>query len=95
MTNVLSRDDVTVLSTDLPGEHRGDWWHIQVGDKYFIVSAVDLSSSMSGYRTSETMAFPADAAGEVTSWLEVGFVDRKDHEACIADLLESLSVGES
>ena len=89
----LTREDVKVLNNDNAGgpETRGAWWHIQIGDEYYIVSAADLGISFPGYRTSETMAFPADEKGEVTSWGEVAFVPYKSHEDCIADLIGELN----
>lgn len=89
----MNREDVKVLSENVPGTHRGHWWHIQIGEQYYIVSAVDLDFggfAISGYRDSETMAFPADEHGKVTSWGEVGFVPFKDHWACIDTLLGDL-----
>lgn len=90
----LTRSDVKVLSDNAnPAEARGRWWHIQIGEDFYIVSAADLGFAgvIPGYRTSETMAFPADANAEVTSWGEVAFVPYKDHEACITDLLGELN----
>ena len=86
----LTRDDVTILSTKVRGDHRGDWWHIRIDERFYIVSAVDLPVFLAGYRTSETMAFAADETGQVTSWSDLAMVERKDHWACIDQLLESL-----
>lgn len=93
----FTRNDVKVLNDNAGGrDARGRWWHIQIGEAFYIVSAVDLMAglSMPGYRDSETMAFPADESGEVTSWGEAAFVPYKDHEACIENLLESLNGSE-
>lgn len=91
---MLTRDDVTVLNTDLPN-WRGQAWHIQIGDRFYAVSAVDLDfpglASIPGHRDSETMAFRADNKGNVIEWGEIGFVPYKDHEACITDLLDYLN----
>lgn len=83
----LTRDDVTILNTNAPGRWRGDAWLIRIGEQHYVVSAVDLSVKIPGYRDSETMAFAADKSGEVTEWTELGFVPHKDHWACIDDLL--------
>ena len=88
----LTRDDVNVLNDNVPGL-RGTAWHIRIDDKYFIVSAVDLHFGgfvLSDYRDSETMAFPADAKGEVEDWCEEAMVPTKDHWACIDQLLSNL-----
>lgn len=91
---VLTRADVAVLNDNAGGPNsRGHWWHIQIGEDFYIVSAVDLGAAgvIPGYRTSETMAFPADAKAEVTSWGEVAFVPYKSHEDCITDLIGELN----
>ena len=90
----LTRADVKVLNDNAGGPaNRGHWWHIQIGEDYYIVSAVDLAHGglIPGYRDSETMAFPSDASGEVTGWGEVAFVPYKSHEDCITDLLGELN----
>lgn len=96
----LTRDDVKVLSADVPGEHRGVWWHIQIGETYYIISAVDLrpdgltavfdSFLGTGMRTSETMAFEADADAAIIDWSDLAMVPFKDHWACIDDLLDAI-----
>ena len=95
----LTREDVKVLSADVPGDHRGAWWHIQIGERYYIISAVDLmpagftglvdSFLGAGMRTSETMAFESNVDGAVVSWSDLAMVPFKDHWACIDDLLDS------
>jgi len=59
------------------------------GTEFVLVSAVDLDFAgieSFGYRTSETMVFPADGDGEVTNWGELGFVPYKSHAAALDDM---------
>lgn len=54
---------------------------VQRGNDYFIVSSVDAFDS-----GPETLVFPADADGKVTSWLEVAGGRRYSRGEAIADL---------
>lgn len=77
------RDDVNVLSTDLSG-FRGTAWHIEVDGKHYVISAISNEFGV------ETMAFAADDQGKVEDYADLAVVRRRDHEACIAALLEYL-----
>lgn len=59
------------------------------GTDLVIASAVDLDFGgfqPSGYRTSETMIFPATADGEIADWGELGFVPHKSHADALKDM---------
>lgn len=62
------------------------------GTAYVVVSAVDLPTVPgfgypSSYRTSETMAFAADADGFLTDgFADVAMTPGKDHAECLAEL---------
>ncbi|QJU52964.1 hypothetical protein SCB71_06500 [Herbiconiux sp. KACC 21604] len=53
---------------------------------FVVVSAVDLPVYIPDYRTSETMIFPCDEAGEHVDFGEVAFVPYKSHVDALADL---------
>lgn len=86
--SALTRDDVKVLSTDLSG-FRGTAWHIEIAGKHYCISAICNEFG------TETMAFAADERGDVTSWTDLVVIHRMDHEACIAELLNTLGGDES
>lgn len=81
----LTRSDVTVHSKQLGG-FIGETWHIEVGGKYYVVSAASIPRE-----GAETSVFPADHAGVVSTLREVASVEGLDHEAAIADLLRRLN----
>lgn len=77
----------TIVSKLPPNEAGAVWWHIKVGDKFFIVSANTVP-----YSGPETYVFPANELGEVTDWGElVGLRGTLDHKEAIAELFEYLS----
>lgn len=88
---MLTRDDVTVLNDSITSGAGATQWHIQIGQEHYVISAVDLSVTIPGFRTSETMAFLADEAGDVADWMDLAMVEGKDHETCILHLLDELN----
>ena len=73
------RGDAALYKLD-PPHSSGEW---------VIASAVDLDFggfSLEGYRTSETMVFPATEGGEIADWGEIGFAPHKSHADALSDM---------
>ncbi len=92
LTTTLTRDDVQILNTDLTSAMGASQWHIRIDGAHFIVSATHQPPT--GPFAAETMAFRADADGEITNSREVAFAPVFDHNRCIDHLLDFLNTTE-
>jgi hypothetical protein len=84
--------NTAVFVKDVQGEWLGEvkLWKLEppcCGTEYGVTSAVDLPRlSFPGYRTEETMVFPANADGELDSWEEIAMVPYKSHVDALLDM---------
>lgn len=86
---MITRSDVTVVATGLPG-WKGDAWHVRAGSGDYVVSVVTDTSRME----SETLVFPATRQGKIGSFDDVvlsGSASEYGHEAAIDDLIDLLN----
>ena len=72
----------TIINKDVPGRHRGEWWHFEYKGRYYIASHSTFMFA------DETLVFESNEKGEVVDWTDLAGGAGYTHEEAIDDLIQ-------